>query len=532
MSMCIRSGLVALAALSVACSVQDTPIPPLAGPSELGLRVALQAIPDSILQDGFSQASLQIEATTADGRPARALSLRLQTEIAGVVSDIGTLSAKTVVTGEDGRARVTYTSPPRPTQQVEPFTVVTFRVEPIGTDYRGEIYRTVDLRLVVPGIIQPPPPQVELPQARFTVTGNAVLTNVVFDASTSLYDRGTNGVPQLVPCGQLCTYIWDFGDGTTGSGIFASHQYRNVARYQVKLTITDPYGQIASTAQPVEVGVGGQPSAAFTFSPSAPAVNQQIFFTAEASRASAGRTLVSYDWNFGNGRTGGGQTIRQAYSATGNYTVTLTVTDDAGNQATTSQAVSISLVGSLQAVLRVSPPNGGTPATIFQFDGAESVPGSAPIVEYRFNFGDNTPDQVGGLQVATHQFAAAGTYQVSLQVKDSLGRTDVSRLSVTVTSPTPGGGGGGPLQASLTATPTSGQVNVTDFVFDASGSTSTGSAIVSYTFNFPDGTTQGPSTQATATKRFSATGSQTVSVLVRTADNNAQTATRTVTVNP
>lgn len=436
MSMRIRSGLVALAALSVACTVQDTTMPQLAGPSELGLRVALQAIPDSILQDGFSQAAIQIEATNADGRPARALTLRLQTEVAGVVADVGTLSTKTAVTGDDGRARVTYTAPPRPTQQVEPFTVVTFRVEPVGTDYRGEIYRTVDLRLVVPGIIQPPPPQVELPQARFTVTGDAIRTNVVFDASTSLYDRGTDGTPNFVPCGNLCSYVWDFGDGTTGTGIFASHQYSTVARFQVKLTITDPYGQTASSAQSIDVGQGALPTASFTFSPAAPAVNQQIFFNAEASRAAPGRTLVSYDWNFGNGRTGNGQTIRQAYSAAATYTVTLTVTDDAGNVATTTQSVSVSRVGTLQAVLRVSPPNGGTPATIFQFDGAESVPGDAPIVEYRFNFGDNSPDQVGGLQVATHQFASPGTYQVSLQVRDSLGRTAIARITVSIAVPT------------------------------------------------------------------------------------------------
>ena len=87
MSMRIRWSVLALAALGAACSVQDTPIPQLAGPSELSLRVALQAIPDSILQDGFSQASIQIEATNGDGRPARAVTLRIQSEVGGVLAD-------------------------------------------------------------------------------------------------------------------------------------------------------------------------------------------------------------------------------------------------------------------------------------------------------------------------------------------------------------------------------------------------------------------------------------------------------------
>jgi PKD repeat protein len=444
MNVLSRSSLVALALIASACTVQDTKIPDLAGPSELGLRVSLQAVPDSILQDGFSQATIQIEATSADGRAARNLTLRIQTEVAGSVFDIGTLSSKTVVTGDDGRARATYTAPPRPTQPVETFTVVTFRVEPVGSDHRGDVSRTVDLRLVVPGVIQPPPPRVDPPQPRFTVSGNTgVLTNVVFDASGTLYDRGADQDPNpdFVTCGALCTYSWDFGDGTTGAGIFVTHQYARVGNYQVRLTVTDPYGQVASAAETVNVGAGGQPTASFTFSPSAPSVNQQVFFTAEASRAAPGRHLVAWDWNFGSGRTGSGETIRQTFSAVGSYTVTLTVTDDAGNKATATQSVTVSLVGTLQAVLRVSPTTGGTTATTFQFDGAESVPGASPIIEYRFNFGDNTPDVVTTIPVTTHKYDSPGSYQASLQVKDSLGRTSVARLTIGVAAPPPPAGG-------------------------------------------------------------------------------------------
>ena len=134
-----RSYLLALVTLSAACSVQETPIPVLSGPSELALRIAMQVTPDEILQDGTSQASLIIDVASVDGRPSRGHGAAHRHTFEGVIQDFGTLSAKTVVTGEDGRARVVYTAPARPAQPVDDFNVVTFQVTPIGTDFRGEV---------------------------------------------------------------------------------------------------------------------------------------------------------------------------------------------------------------------------------------------------------------------------------------------------------------------------------------------------------------------------------------------------------
>ena len=96
---------VLIAATVAACTVKDTPEPPLAGPSEFALALHLQAVPDAILQDGYSQSAITIEALGPDGRPVRALAVRLDVVVDGTVVDFGTLSAKTVVTGDDGRAR-------------------------------------------------------------------------------------------------------------------------------------------------------------------------------------------------------------------------------------------------------------------------------------------------------------------------------------------------------------------------------------------------------------------------------------------
>ena len=303
--------LFALLLITSACSVSETEAPPFTGPSELALRLRLQAVPDSILQDGTSQAVIQIEVTGVDSRPVRALALRIEVVFNGTVQDFGSVSAKTVVTDNAGIARVVYTAPPRPSESVDPTTIVTIRATPIGTDYRGELARSVDLRLIPPGVIVPPN---GAPQALFTFTPSApqAMTSVVFDASTST-DEG-------VQCGVACTYAWDFGDGTTGSGVFATHQFPGPGTFQVRLTVTDVRGASGSVAQPVTVEAGVAPTASFTFSPANPGAGQTVFFTGEASRAYPGRLIVSYQWNFGSGRTASGLTTSTSYRLAGHVT--------------------------------------------------------------------------------------------------------------------------------------------------------------------------------------------------------------------
>ena len=215
--------------------------------------------------------------------------------------------------------------------------------------------------------------------------------------------------------------------------------------------------------------------------------------------------------------------------------MTLTVTDNlVFASAPRQQSVTVSAAPAAVAwgCSPCRPSTGGLPVNTNPSTRAVSTRGASPIVDDRFNFGDNTDDVVGPSSIATHAFAASGSYLVSLQVRDSAGRTSVARVTVVVG--VPGSGGSGALQArNPRAAPTSrGQVNVTDFVFDGRGSTAGSSPIVSYTFSFPDGSSQGPGAQATATKRLSATGAQTVTLPVRAADNSANATSVTVQVNP
>jgi PKD repeat protein len=309
------------------CTIKKTDKPPLAGPSELALALSLYANPDVLTQDGASQSQVVIQARDPNGQPVKNLPLRADIVVDGVYVDYGRLSAKNLVTESDGRATTFYTPPIASLIAVDPGRVVTILVTPIGSDYRGAEPRRVDIRLVPPGVITPPN-GTPTPAFSFSPTSPLTYTPVYFDASASTDD------------GQIVSYTWNFGDGSSGSGQQATHEYREAGDYLVTLTIVDDMGISAtSEATSVRVTASQAPVATFAYSPAEPVVGQDIYFNAAQSQAAQGRYIVSYAWNFGSGSPQSGMTVVKSYDTVGTYVVTLVVTDNAGG--TDSTAVSV-----------------------------------------------------------------------------------------------------------------------------------------------------------------------------------------------
>ncbi|MFC5279502.1 PKD domain-containing protein [Halorubrum rubrum] len=83
-----------------------------------------------------------------------------------------------------------------------------------------------------------------------------------------------------------------------------------------------------------------EPTAVFEYEPSEPAVETQIAFNAADSTAESGE-IVSYEWEFGNGETGTGETVTNTYADPGGYNVRLTVTDDRDESASVVKTVPV-----------------------------------------------------------------------------------------------------------------------------------------------------------------------------------------------
>lgn len=412
---------VGLLASMVACTVHEQETPSLTGPSEFGTSIGVQVSPDVLAQDGSSQSLVTITARDSNGQPLRSLSLRAEISVGGVASDFGSLSARNVVTDGSGKATLIYTAPAAPAFAVDSGTVVQIEVTPIGTDFGNSTSRVASIRLVPPSVVIPPGGL----KPAFTVNPPTAADHqaLLFDASSSQPTTGQNAI---------VSYDWDFGDGGHSSGVTTQHTYNNPGTYFPRLTVSDAFGRQASAAAAtnaasgVIISQGDAPTANFTTSPGSPIPGQTVFFNAASSTPSAGRSIVSYQWDFGDGTSGSGIQTSHAYSVVGSYTVTLTVVDDIGHKGVLSQPLPVQADTPPTASFTFTATAGHSGA----FDASASAAGTGRrIVSYTWSFGDGTS---GSGSALLHSYPAAGSFTVTLTVVDDTGKSGTKTQVITV----------------------------------------------------------------------------------------------------
>jgi PKD repeat protein len=211
--------------------------------------------------------------------------------------------------------------------------------------------------------------------------------------------------------------------------------------------------------------------------------------------------------------------VSKTYDTPGDYNVTLTVTDDAGNVAVATQTVTVgsSSPGGLTAAFTFSPTSPA--ANVAVHFNASSSTSSAAIASYKWDFGDGHSTTTTTALVS-HTYTLNGTFVVTLTIKDTNGLTATTNDQVTI------GAGATAAFTFSPASPTAGVVS-----FDASTSTaSNGGTIVTYVWTFGDGTAVSTSTPLVA--HTYAAGPYTVKLTVTDSDGSTGTSTQTLVVAP
>jgi len=254
-------------------------------------------------------------------------------------------------------------------------------------------------------------------------------------------------------------------------------------------------------------------------------VGNSIIFSGSGSSDTDG-TISGYRWDFTNDGTYDtdwltSATTTHSYPAVGTYTVKLEVKDNAGGTDTDTATAYITTEGGAIPTADVNGPYSGYVNYPVLFSSVGSIGGSeGTITAWYWTFGDGA---VNSQQNPTHTYTSSGIFTVTLKVTNNYGQTNTDTTSVTITKLSPnqkppvanaGGSYSGVVGSPIT--------------FNGSGSNDLDGTIVSYGWNFGDGTT---GTGITTTHTYSFSGNYTVILTVTDNDSLTNSNVTTASIN-
>ena len=282
-------------------------------------------------------------------------------------------------------------------------------------------------------------------ECRFSKGNNVYSTNItvnrITDSTTTDLWYNVNNlnksvnfeVRNLNPAKTVSNYQASFGDTSNGTYLTAefSHFYSTYGSYNISLTVnyTDSTSETITKTIEVIAPENVTPKADFDFLTDGKTISDALFFGIFSWDRQTEN--LNYSWNFGDGTFSTQKNPLKAYTSLGNFTVTLTVTDEDNNSSSFSKTISI------VEESPVYPPhgsfnwylNGNTAPTSGWFGAFDSYDpnGGGSIVSYEWDFGNGTT--ATGIN-PTGYFPIAGNYNVTLKVTDNDGYS--SSVSQTV----------------------------------------------------------------------------------------------------
>ncbi|MBA2293031.1 MAG: S8 family serine peptidase [Gemmatimonadales bacterium] len=233
--------------------------------------------------------------------------------------------------------------------------------------------------------------------------------------------------------GTIVSYAWDLGryPDPTATGISVAATYPHAGPRTVTLTVTDNGGKSTSITKTVNVGspppVDNPPVASFTWT------CNYLSCTLNGGASSDDGSIQQYAWSMPGGTPGSaaGVTTTVSYPTAGSRSVTLTVTDNAGQAATLTRTVTVSAPPPSVDNPPVASFTWSCPTLTCQLDASSSTD-DGTIVSYAWDLGRFPNPTATGVTVAA-TYPHTGSRTVTLTVTDNSGKS--SSITKVLTLP-------------------------------------------------------------------------------------------------
>lgn len=331
------------------------------------------------------------------------------------------------------------------------------------------------------------------PAARFSYGSACLNSPVDFIDSSSICYGALNG------------WLWDFGDGNTSTASAPSHIYTSTGNFQVSLTVYSSNGDSASTLQ--NIFVHALPTAWFT-RPDSACAGSDVLFT--DSTSSNDGVVQQWNWNFGDGNSGTGNTLTHAYINSGVFTIELISNTEYGCMDTSNRTINIT-PGPISNFQVFNTCAGETA----QFNNLTTATGTS-ILSTLWNFGDSNTSSSSS---PSHGYGpGAASYSVSLISTAINGCADTLVRTIRIANQ--------PLPWFTTNLDTA--CSFSDIQFTDSSFAGVGDTISKRVWDFGDGTKD--STSLDPIHVYSAAGLYTVTLTVQSPDDCDSSVQRSVFV--
>lgn len=235
--------------------------------------------------------------------------------------------------------------------------------------------------------------------------------------------------------------VWTWGDGTTEvvlpPGLYnnnpgsISHTYNSYGTYTIQQAVYNyTTGCSDSTTQTIHIT---QVEANLIVGTDSVCVQSSFNLS---SNSSSTHLISQNSYNMGNGSVISGANQSFSYSTPGNYTITLTTTNEHGCQDTdTYQIEALALP---QVEISTSASAGCSPLTVVFENNSSSISG-VPLSSFLWTYENGSTQITNSInETVTYSFTDEGTFLTTLLVFDEFGCTNAIAVPTTITKPTAG----------------------------------------------------------------------------------------------